>query len=160
MVSEKKAQDILFASVYFRELFKKTLFEATPELVTTKTQINILVTLFAHRPMNVGSLSEVTGLAREQITRAVRVLREKRLVECEKRPENRREVIVRLSDYGREVICGQLDSARGYLDGYLDGLEQEDIDELADISARAIRIFEKTGVKAIVPSSENRDCAE
>ncbi len=151
MVSEKKAQDILFASVYFRELFKKTLFKATPQMVTTKTQINILVSLFAHEPMNVSSLSSVTGIAREQITRALKTLRENNLVKCEKRPENRREVIVSLSDYGYEVIGEQLNSAKNYLDSFLRVLDQSDIDELAEISSKAISIFEKTSVKAIVP---------
>lgn len=155
MVSERKAQSILFASVYFRELFKKTLFAATPDSITTKTQINIVVTLFAHKPMNIGALSEMTGIAREQVTRAVKALRGKGLVECEKRPENRREVIVRLSSCGESVIRGQLDEAREYLDVYLDGLEREDVDELADISERAIRLFEKTGVRPIVPSSSD-----
>lgn len=155
MISEEKGRDILFASVYFRELFKKTLFEATPEPVTTKTQINILVSLFAHKPMNIASLSEVTGFAREQITRAVKVLREKGLVECEKRPENRREVIVGLSDYGCDLIREQLNVAQGYLNDFLTGLDQEDIEELSDISARAIRIFEKTETKAAIPSSLN-----
>lgn len=155
MVSEKMAQDILFASVYFRELFKKTLFEATPESVTTKTQINILVSLFAHKPMNISSLSEVTGIAREQITRSVKVLREKGLVECEKRPENRREVIVSLSSFGHDVICGQLETARVYLSDCLEGLDQADIDELAELSDKAIRIFEKTRFKAVVPTSRS-----
>lgn len=157
MISKKMAQDILFASVYFRELFKKTLFEATPELVTTKTQINILVSLFAHKPMNVSSLSDITGVAREQITRSVKVLREKNLVECEKRPENRREVIVSLSNYGYRVIREQLDTAQGYLDNYLMELSQEDIDELAELSAKAIQIFEKASFKAIVPTSPELD---
>lgn len=155
MVSEKMAQDILFASVYFRELFKKTLFEATPESVTTKTQINILVSLFAHKPMNISSLSEVTGIAREQITRSVKVLREKGLVQCEKRPENRREVIVSLSSFGHDVICEQLETAQGYLNDCLDGLDQADIDELAELSDKAIRIFEKTRFKAVVPTSRS-----
>lgn len=153
LISEQKAQDILFASVYFRELFKRTLFEATPESITTKTQINILVSLFAHKPMNISSLNEVTGLAREQITRAVKILRKNGLVKGEKRPENRREVIVSLSPEGHEIIQHQLDEARTYLNTYLDGLTQDEINELADISAKAIRIFEKAEVKAVVPSS-------
>ena len=121
-------------------------------MVTTKTQINILVSLFAHEPMNVSSLSSVTGIAREQITRALKTLRENNLVKCEKRPENRREVIVSLSDYGYEVIGEQLNSAKNYLNSFLRALDQSDIDELAEISSKAISIFEKTSVKAIVSS--------
>lgn len=101
--------------------------------------------------MNVSSLSSVTGIAREQITRALKTLRENNLVKCEKRPENRREVIVSLSDYGYEVIGEQLNSAKNYLDSFLRALDQSDIDELAEISSKAISIFEKTSVKAIVP---------
>lgn len=153
MITEDKAQNILFASVYFREIFKKTLFEATPDLVTTKTQMNVLVTLFAHKPMNIGSLSKVTGIARAQVARTVKVLRENGLVRYEKRPENRREVIVRLSEQGREAIRQQLDDARGYLAEYLEGLEQADIEALAELSVRAIRILEKTNAKPVVPSS-------
>lgn len=158
MITESKAQDILFASVYFREIFKRTLFEATPDSVTTKTQMNILVTLFAHKPMNIGELSKVTGVARAQIARAVKVLREKELVKYEKRPENRREVIIQLSDQGRNAIQRQLNEAEKYLAEYLENLNQTDVDALATISVKAIRILEKTNTKTIVPSSSKTDC--
>lgn len=151
MISKHEAQDILQASLYFHELFKKTLVTATPSAITTKTQMNIAVALFAHEPMNMSALSSRVSIAPEQTTRAVKALREKGLVVCEKSPESKREVIARLSDEGERLLREQLDEFHACLNSYLNGLTQEETEELVALSQKAVALFGKTDFTPIIP---------
>lgn len=151
MISKHETQDILQASLYFHELFKKTLVTATPSAITTKTQMNIAVALFAHEPMNMSALSARVSIAPEQTTRAVKALREKGLVVCEKSPESKREVIARLSEEGERLLREQLDEYHACLNSYLSRLTQEEKDELVALSKKAVELFKKTDFSPIIP---------
>lgn len=151
MISKHETQDILQASLYFNELFKKTLVAATPSPITTKTQMNIAVALFAHEPMNMSALSSRVSIAPEQTTRAVKALREKGLVVCEKSPESKREVIARLSEEGDRLLREQLDEFHTCLNSYLGSLTQEEKDELVALSQKAVSLFKKTDFTPIIP---------
>lgn len=154
MLSGEEARDILYASLCFHELFKKTIYEATPPPLATKTQVNVAVTLLAHAPMNMSALSSRTGIAPEQATRAVKALREKGLVDCNKSPENRREVIVRLSEEGSSMMRKHLDDSVVFLESYLGRLDDDDVSELIGASQKAIALFEKIGFSPSMPKAD------
>lgn len=151
MLSDDDALSVLYASLYYYELFKQTLLKQTPEQITTKTQINVAVALFAHRSMNMRDLSEKISVAPEQVTRAVKALEECGIVVCERNPDNRREVIARLTDKGRSVIAGQLDASTDALREKLGALDQSEVDALVDASKQAATILGEADLRPIIP---------
>ena len=98
MISNTDAQFLIQASFYFNELFKRTVLSAPLPVSATKTQMDILMALYSDGPMNMSTLSAKVYIAPEQATRAIHGLREKGLIASERNEENRRMVIVRLTD--------------------------------------------------------------
>lgn len=150
MISEDDGKTILRAALYYHEMFKKTLLLSTPPGVSTKTQMDLLVTLYELGPMSMSELSASVGIAPEQATRALKSLRERGLVESERSPENRRMVIARLSETGILVFDEHTRIMRANLQAAIDGLSEEEIAELVKTSEKATALLRKTSIKHIV----------
>ena len=67
---------VITASMYFSELFKKTILASSPMHTLTRTQMDLLMSLHFNGPMNMSALSEQVGIAPEQAARAMKSLRE------------------------------------------------------------------------------------
>lgn len=144
MISKDDSQVILRTSLYFNELFKKTLMAAIPPEVNTKTQMDILVTLYEGGPTKMSYLSTRISIAPEQATRAVKALREKGIVVCERNPENRREVIAQLTPEGLNLFDNHTKEIQRRLEMCLENLTLREIQELVELSTKMGAILSKT----------------
>lgn len=151
MIDTKDAHEIMRASIFFHELFKKALLTDFFPGVTTKTQMDLLMTLMLNGPMSMSTLSERAGIAPEQATRAIRSLREAGLVQSERSATNRRVVVARITEKGSLLMDDHERQIVGNLATILSELDDAEIAHLADLSQQACDLLGKTGFKHIVP---------
>ncbi len=147
MIAEHDVNDLLRASLYFHELFKKTVLANAPSDLVTKTQMDLLMTLYTDGPMNMTQLSEHVGIAPEQATRAITSLRDKGLVHKERSETNRRMVIVTLSEQGVVLLDDYTHTIKMHLEAAFQNLDTEEVSKLASIARDATKILEKTGFR-------------
>ena len=150
MISEENVRHVLHATLLFNELHKKTLMAAIPSYVKTKTQMDILVVLYATGPLKMSALSARCSIALEQASRAVRSLRETGLVACDRNPENRREVIAQLTETGSTLLEDHMENLHRLLEGCLKNLSQEELDRLVSLSAQATKLLMKTDFESVI----------
>lgn len=151
MIEQQDAKDIAHASLYYHELFKKTVFSNNLPNINGKTQMDLLVTLSLNGPMSMSTLSERAGIAPEQTTRAIRHLRELGYVHSDRSDENRRIVIARITEEGLRAMAQHEHQIRASLEAGLNGLNDEEIAQLAEISRQASALLRKTTFKRVVP---------
>lgn len=151
MISNTDAQFLIQASFYFNELFKRTVLSAPLPVSATKTQMDILMALYSDGPMNMSTLSAKVYIAPEQATRAIHGLRKKGLIASERNEENRRMVIVRLTDTAVLMLDDHMRDLNMTLQSNLDGLTDEEIDELIQAASTITRLSQKTGIKYVLP---------
>lgn len=142
--------DMLKASLYFHELFKKTILASFPTESLTKTQMDLLMLMHADGPMSMSVLSSRVGIAPEQATRAIKNLREKGLVESYREEGNRRIVIARLTEQGLLLLDDHFRNVRSNLKASLEGLSDAEISQLAETARTAVQLLEKTGFRHMV----------
>lgn len=157
MISSKNAEALIQASFYFNELYKQTIVATPLPVSVTKTQMDVLMALYAAGPMNMSSLSKHVYIAPEQATRAINGLREKGLIESERSPENRRMVIARLTETGTMMLDDHVRDLRRALQSSLAGLDPSEIKELAKAANSITALFQKTGFKYVVPEPVKKD---
>ncbi len=148
MIAPNDAHAIFHASLYFNELFKKTVLATPVPEVSTKTKMDLMVTLLLNGPMNMSALSKRTGIAPEQTTRAIRDLREAGFVESERDEANRRMVVAHLSDKGESLMKEHEQQLFRSLESSLEGLSDEEIAQLADCARQTSVLFGKAGFQA------------
>lgn len=151
MIAADDAHEIMHASIFFHELFKKALLTDLFPGVTTKTQMDLLMTLMLNGPMSMSALSERAGIAPEQATRAIRNLREAELVQSERSATNRRIVVASITEKGKLLMDDRERQVVGNLAAILSELDDAEIAQLAELSRRAAALLRKTGFKHIVP---------
>ena len=145
------SESIIHATLYFHELFKKTLVASQPELAFTKTQMDLMIALHLEGPMNMSALSERVGIAPEQATRALKSLRERGLVDTGRSDENRRMVIAQLSEHGMLTMNEHLRAVDENLRASLEGLDANEMERLSQAARKIIELMGKTGLRHIVP---------
>lgn len=145
------SESIIHATLYFHELFKKTLVASQPELAFTKTQMNLMIALHLEGPMNMSALSERVGIAPEQATRALKSLRERGLVDTGRSDENRRMVIAQLSEHGMLTMDEHLRAVDENLRASLEGLDANEMERLSQAARTIVELMGKTGLRHIVP---------
>lgn len=150
MISEENLKQILHATLLYSELYKKTLLASIPECIKTKTQMDLLVVLYARGAMNMSTLSSHLSIAPEQTTRAVKVLRESGLMVCQRNPSNRREVIARLTDEGKHIIRDHMAELRDRLETCLSDLDEKQMEALEKASKIAAETLSETGFGSVV----------
>ncbi len=153
-------EPIIQATLYFHELFKKTLLASQPERIFTKTQMDLMITLHIEGGMNMSALSERVGIAPEQATRALKNLRERGLADTVRSDENRRMVIAQLTEEGALIMDEHLRAVEENLRASLDGLDKDEIYRLADAAETAINLMGKTGLRHVVPAPPKRRTSE
>lgn len=156
MIDERDIDSMIKASPYFHELFKKTILATPPAEVVTKTQMDILLTLYADGPMSMSALSSHVNIAPEQTTRAIKNLRERDLVESDRDEDNRRMVIARLSEKGTLLLDDHTRELHANLRASLEGLTDEEVAQLAETARTATRLLEKTGFRHVVTDPKMR----
>lgn len=149
-------EPIIQATLYFHELFKKTLLASQPERIFTKTQMDLMITLHIEGGMNMSALSERVGIAPEQATRALKNLRERGLADTVRSEENRRMVIAQLTEEGALIMDEHLRAVEENLRASLDGLDKDEMDRLADAAETAVNLMGKTGLRHVVPAPPKR----
>ena len=70
----------------------------------TKTQFLVLAALYHSGSLNMTKISEYISSSKEQATRAVSPLADRRLVSRIEHPDNRKHVYLELTDEGRELV--------------------------------------------------------
>src|ERR687886_1866939 len=94
--------------------------------VVTLPQFRMLVVLCAEGPLRSGVLSERLGIHQSTLTRLADRLVAQGWVRREPNAESRREVLVDLSDAGRELVTKVLEARRADLAGILRQVSPED----------------------------------
>lgn len=151
MVTESEAQALIRASFYFHELFKKTALASTPPGQFTRTQMDLMMALDMEQPLSMSTLSKRVGIAPEQTTRAIKGLRERGLVETERSEENRRVVLAHLSEQGVLFIDEHIRFLNENLQASLEGLEPDEVRQLANAANDIVSLMRKTALKHNVP---------
>ena len=141
---------VITASMYFSELFKKTILASSPMHTLTRTQMDLLMSLHFNGPMNMSALSEQVGIAPEQAARAMKSLREQGLAESARSEENRRMVIARISDSGTLLMDEHVRS----VEENLEGLSPDEMELLCRQARSIVELLRKTGLKHVVVDPE------
>lgn len=147
---------IIQASLYFHELFKKTLLASPLSHEFTKTQIDLMITLHTEERMTMSALSERVGIAPEQATRALKGLRERNLVDTERSEENRRMVIARMTERGALMMDEHLRAVEENLSASLEGLDDGEMEGLVAAARTIVELMSKTGLRHVVPAPPRR----
>lgn len=155
MLNNNDSKLILDASIYFNELFKRTIVSTPFGIPVTKTQMDILVALYAEGSLTMTQLSQTISIAPEQATRAMKGLREKELIESDRSAENRRLVIARLSMKGTLLMDRHIEALRTTLNEALHGLNNEEQQCLVSAAQTITRLLPKTGFRTVVPQTKH-----
>ena len=156
MVDKRDIGSIISASLYFYELFKKTILATPFAEAATKTQMDIMLVLYANGPMSMSALSSRASIAPEQATRAIKNLRERGLVESDRDEENRRLVIARLSERGVLALDDHMRQLHANLQASLTGLDDKGVAQLAETARTATQLMEKTGFRHMIVDPKAR----
>lgn len=155
MLNNNDSRLILDASIYFNELFKRTIASTPFGISVTKTQMNILVALYTDGPLTMTQLSQTISIAPEQATRAINGLREKKLIESDRSTENRRLVIARLSTKGKLLMDQHIEVLRTTLNEALNGLNDEEQQCLVSAAQAITQLLPKTGFCGVLPQMKH-----
>lgn len=93
----------------------------------TSVQLSCLHYVQRHLQATVSDVAEGLAISRAAATNLVERLVRKGLVVREENPEDRRQVFIRLSDRGRELLTGILASQRDYFQNILARMEPENV---------------------------------
>lgn len=157
MISSEDSMALVQASLYFHELFKKTILACSPPFAMTRTQMDLLVTLYNEGPSSMSALSDRVGIAPEQATRAVKNLRERGLAQTARGEENRRLVIADLTEEGRLFMDDHVRDIVENLRAALAGLDEQEAGRLATAAADVVRLMRKTALKHAVSDPQAKD---
>lgn len=145
---------IITASMYFSELFKKTILASAPCAALTRTQMDLMMALHFNGPMNMSALSEQVGIAPEQAARAMKNLREQGFAESARSEENRRMVIAHITEAGTLMMDEHVRSVEANLRASLEGLSPDEMELLCRQARSVVEILRKTGLKHVVVDPE------
>lgn len=133
--SEDVVTSLLTASRVLVGVAARSLAEAEEQV--TVTQFRTLVVLSAHDGMKQGSLAELLGVNASTAQRMVDRLTAAGLVDRQPNPRSRREVMLSLTDAGREVVDGVTERRRRELQRIVRRMPPERRSEVVD----ALRAF-------------------
>ncbi|KAA1422873.1 MarR family transcriptional regulator [Mumia zhuanghuii] len=101
----------------------------------TPNQISILGTLHHHGPLTPGAIAAIEQVQPPSVTRTVNCLVDNGLVERTTHPTDRRQVVVSISQEGREGLAVERDRRDTWLAGRLAALTTEERAVLRDAAA-------------------------
>lgn len=130
----KNKDDILIHAVFdMGPLLYKLVFQSSShqeDLGVTRTQLQALILLAKKEPLNMTQLSKEMGVSRQQLTRVVDGLVEKRLAQRVESPVNRRMIFLQMTDKGRCLLEGAIQDCAEQLKKELSLLTEEEKDIL------------------------------
>lgn len=154
MTTTTQEQTLVKASMYFHELFKKTVLASGAASQLTRTQMDLLMTLGMEGPLSMSVLSERVGIAPEQATRAMKGLRERGLAAAERSDENRRIVVAQLTEQGALFMDEHVRAINENLRATLEGLSPDELERLSQAASDIVALMRKTTLKHTVPDPE------
>lgn len=108
--------------------------------------MDILVTLHdSEEPLMMSDISRRVSVAREQVTRTVKTLKEQGFVETTRGEEDGRNMSPSLTAKGRSYIEKQRKATSQLIQEYLDRMSEEDRHILIDCSRKAVEVFKRNG---------------
>lgn len=137
----RENEAVAAASMYYCELLKVTLQADRDGL--TKTQLDILLTVDTMGAMSVSAVGERLAISKEHMSRSIKPLCERGLLEKNRDDGNRRMVVVSLSPQGRAFLSAHQEKAHRRLDEILERLAPEERAELRQCAARSVDLLSK-----------------
>jgi len=134
---------IIIASACYNEIFKKTVLQGFKALGITKTQLEIIVTLFIDGPHTISELSDKLDMKLEQVSRSIRELKPMELVHTERDSLDGRNVVASLTAKGVEFMENRTQVSGPILEEYISRLSPEDQDILIECSKKVIEVFKR-----------------
>ncbi|MCD8049475.1 MAG: MarR family transcriptional regulator [Clostridia bacterium] len=97
-------------------------------------------------PTSVAAIAEFLGISAPAVSRMLKNMREKGLVEKEACEGSRRTSSVCLTEKGKEVLQENFEEYKDYMMDYLSGYSHEQIDMLLDMNKRLIQYMGENSV--------------
>jgi DNA-binding MarR family transcriptional regulator len=116
----------------------------------SRTEVGLLSTL-SGGPRRITELAGLEGLAQPTMTSLVKQLEQQGLVRRDRQADDRRVVLVHLTDIGAAVLADYRARVRELLGSYLAEIPDEQVDELAaatDTLAQLVGLLQKRHVPA------------
>ncbi len=108
----------------------------------TKSEFGLMFAIYKRvensQPTSVAAIAEFLGISAPAVSRMLKNMREKGLVEKEPFEGSRRTSSVCLTEKGRAVLNSNFEEYKGYLTEYLSEYSREQIDMLLDMNGRLI----------------------
>lgn len=134
-------ESVFDAMMLYRSLIERDVFTVRGGL--TKQQEIVLVGIAMCEPINSGALAKYLSLPPQNVSRNVMDLEDKGLVTREIDPDNRRQIILRLSESGREFVESHREQSHERLDASLGVLSEDERMLLTDVSRVASNLLRK-----------------
>lgn len=106
------------------------------------THLRVLLTLMKYGTMNVTHIAEHMEIQRQQLTKVLESLSNKNLVCRKENPQNRRLILIEITDEGEKYIKSLIRKKAERISEFLEGLSAEE----KDILLRAIMILKNYAV--------------
>lgn len=135
-------ESIFDAMMLYRSLVERDVFTVREGL--TKQQETVIVGIALCEPISSGKLANYLSLPPQNVSRNVLDLEAQGLVTREADPKNRRQVILTLSEKGRQFISVHRSKAHDRLDESLSVLGDDERALLVDASRVAANLLRKT----------------
>lgn len=138
---ESDPASIFRSCVAHEELLRRVMAMAPCDL--TRTEMSIVVTLNAVGPLAMTPLSQCIAVSKEQASRAVKPLVARGYVERRHSEENRRIVVVQLTDEGTAFLDGLMERALSSLEELIEPLSDEERSRLVGCSDESGELINK-----------------
>lgn len=141
MKTVQNYESVFDAMMLYRSLIERDMFAVRGSL--TKQQQVVLVGIAMCEPINSGALAKYLSLPPQNVGRNIMDLENQGLVTRETDPENRRQIILRLSEDGRSFIASHREQSHERLDSSLSVLDEDERVLLVDVSRVAANLLRK-----------------
>ncbi|MDO5117096.1 MAG: MarR family transcriptional regulator [Eggerthellaceae bacterium] len=145
--SYESALDVM---MLYRSLVERDVFTVRGGL--TKQQLIALIGVAMCEPVSSGGLANYLSLPPQNVSRNAVELETKGYVTREVDPENRRQIILTLSEKGRQFISAHRKKVRDKLEESLSTLGEDERDLLVDASRVTANLLRKTLEKPARPN--------
>ena len=135
-------ESVFDAMMLYRSLVERDMFSVREGL--TKQQEVVLIGIVMREPINSSGLAEYLSLPRQNVSRTVIELESQGLVTRAIDPDNRRQVIITLSEKGREFIAKHRQMVHDNLDQSFNTLNESERDLLVNASRVIVTLLRKS----------------
>lgn len=129
-------------SIYYMEAFHQVVEFLQGELYILHYILN-----HGDEEINPSVLSEMLHISRPRVTTALAALRRKGYVETKMDEDDRRRLMVYLTDSGREFIIGRQNQVEEYFTGFIKGLGEIKAEELINLLDVIVEMLGKNDIE-------------